>query len=81
MVIFNMKWKKYNEIQLTKNIMDLNIRKMTNHTPSKKDINKKNVKPTNNTQEINTIIYYWQIHICLKCEFVPCRLINTLCLN
>ena len=34
MVIFNKKWKKYNEIQLTKNIMDLNIRKMTNHPPS-----------------------------------------------
>ena len=31
MVIFNMKWKKYNEIQLTKNKMDLNIRKITNH--------------------------------------------------
>ena len=34
MVRFNKKWKKYNEIQLTKNIMDLNIRKMTNHPPS-----------------------------------------------
>ena len=34
MVIFYMKWKKYNEIQLTKNKMDLNIRKMTNHPPS-----------------------------------------------
>ena len=34
MVIFNKKWKKYNEIQLTKNKMDLNIRKMTNHPPS-----------------------------------------------
>ena len=34
MVIFNKKWKKNNEIQLTKNIMDLNIRKMTNHPPS-----------------------------------------------
>ena len=33
MVIFY-KWKKYNEIQLTKNKMDLNIRKMTNHPPS-----------------------------------------------
>ena len=31
MVIFDKKWKKYNEIQLTKNQMDLNIRKMTNH--------------------------------------------------
>ena len=34
MVIFNKKWKKYNEIQLTKSKMDLNIRKMTNHPPS-----------------------------------------------
>ena len=35
MVIFYKKWKKYNEIQLTKNKMDLNIRKMTNHPPSR----------------------------------------------
>ena len=34
MVIFYKKWKKYNEIQLTKNKMDLNIRNMTNHPPS-----------------------------------------------
>ena len=34
MVIFYKKWKKYNEIQLAKNKMDLNIRKMTNHPPS-----------------------------------------------
>ena len=34
MVIFYKKWKKYNEIQLTKIKMDLNIRKMTNHPPS-----------------------------------------------
>ena len=34
MVIFYKNWKKYNEIQLTKNKMDLNIRKMTNHPPS-----------------------------------------------
>ena len=34
MVIFYKKWKKYNEIQLTKNKMDLNIRKLTNHPPS-----------------------------------------------
>ena len=34
MVIFYKKWKKYNEIQLTKNKMDLNIQKMTNHPPS-----------------------------------------------
>ena len=31
MVIFNIKWKKDNEIQLTKNKIDLNIRKMTDH--------------------------------------------------
>ena len=34
MVIFYKKWKKYNEIQLKKNKMDLNILKMTNHPPS-----------------------------------------------
>ena len=34
MVIFYEKWKKYNEIQSTKNKMDLNIRKMTNQPPS-----------------------------------------------
>ena len=41
MVIFYMKWKKYDEIQLTKNNMDLHIRNMTNHPPSpgyKRDI-------------------------------------------
>ena len=32
--MFYEKWKKYNKIQLTKNKMDLNIRKMTNHPPS-----------------------------------------------
>ena len=34
MEIFNKKWKKYNKIQLTKNKMDLNIRKMTTNPPS-----------------------------------------------
>ena len=34
MVVFDEKWKKYNEIQLTKNKMDLNNRKMNNHPPS-----------------------------------------------
>ena len=34
MLIFYKKWKKCNEIQLTKNKMDLNIRKMTNQPPS-----------------------------------------------
>ena len=33
-LIFYKKWKKYNEIQLTKNKMDLNIQKITNHPPS-----------------------------------------------
>ena len=33
MVIFYKKWKKYNEIKLTKSKMDLNIRKMINHPP------------------------------------------------
>ena len=37
MVIFYKKWKKYNEIQLTKNKMDLNIQKITNHPPSPKN--------------------------------------------
>ena len=35
MVTFYKKWKKYNEIQLTKSKIDLNIRKITtNHPPS-----------------------------------------------
>ena len=34
MSIFYKKWKKDNEIQLTKNKMGLNIRKMTNYPPS-----------------------------------------------
>ena len=33
MVIFYKKWKKYNEIQLAKNKINLNIRKMTNYPP------------------------------------------------
>ena len=33
MVIFYKKWKKYNEIQLTKIKMDLNIWKITYHLP------------------------------------------------
>ena len=32
--IFNKKWKKYNEIQLTKNKMDFNSLIMKNHPPS-----------------------------------------------
>ena len=34
MVLFYNKWKKLNEIELTKNKMDLNNRKMINHPPS-----------------------------------------------
>ena len=34
MEIFYKIWKKYNEIQLTKNKKDLNNRKMINHPPS-----------------------------------------------
>ena len=41
MVIFYKKWKKYNEIQLTNNKMDLNIRKMTNY-PTDEKLNTKN---------------------------------------
>ena len=39
MVIFYKKWKKYNEIQLTKNKMDLNNRKMTNHPSTNQSTN------------------------------------------
>ena len=34
MLLFYKIWKNYNEIQLTKNKMDLNNRKMKNHLPS-----------------------------------------------
>ena len=34
MLVFYKKWKKYNEIQLTENEMDLNNQKMTNHQSS-----------------------------------------------
>ena len=47
MVIFYKKWKKYNETQLTKNKMDLNIRKMTNHPPSPEAIKTKLNKQLN----------------------------------
>ena len=42
MEIFHKKWKKYDEIQLIKNKMDLNIRKITNlHPPQISHINEK----------------------------------------
>ena len=44
MVIFNMKWKKYNEIQLTKNKIDLNIQKIPNHPPSPEEYDKPRLK-------------------------------------
>ena len=37
MVIFYKKWKKYNKIKLTKNKMDLNIRKITHHFQESKN--------------------------------------------
>ena len=43
MAIFYKKWKKYNEVQLTKNKIDLNIRKMTNHPPSPEAIKLNNI--------------------------------------
>ena len=46
MVILYKKWKKYNEFQLTKNKMDLNIRKMTNHPPSPEVLNIKQINST-----------------------------------
>ena len=52
MVIFYKKWKKYNEIQLTKkNKMDLNNRKMTNHPHPPLNLNNKS-KYTQRCQDI-----------------------------
>ena len=45
MVIFKKKLKKYNEIQLTKNNVDLNNRKMTNHPPSPGEVYEDNNEP------------------------------------
>ena len=56
MVIFYKKWKKYNEIQLTKNKMDLNIRKMINHPPSPGE---ERVKTQSNTIMINITCWYY----------------------
>ena len=43
MVVFYKTWKKYNKIQLTKNKMYLNNRKMTNH-PRQQFINNNGTK-------------------------------------
>ena len=40
-VVFHKIWKKYNEIQLTKNKMDLNNGKMTIHPPHSEEKLKK----------------------------------------
>ena len=46
MVIFYKKWKKYNEIQLTKDKMDLYNQKLTNHPPSPEScIKRSNINP------------------------------------
>ena len=52
--IFYKIWKKYNEIQLTKNKIDLNSRKMTNHPPSsvQKSLSLYNI----NTSLINEVV-------------------------
>ena len=54
-ILINVKWyyfmrhgKKYNEIQLTKNKMDLNNRKMTNHPPSPEILWRHIIRPFNN---------------------------------
>ena len=39
MVVIYKKWKKYNELQLTKNKIDLNNLKIKNHPPLPKSIN------------------------------------------
>ena len=38
LLVFDKIWKKYNEIQLTKNKMDLNNRKIKKHQPSQEYI-------------------------------------------
>ena len=57
MVIFYKKWKKYNETQLTKNKMDLNIRKMTNHPPSP-EANRANKHTIANNNKHNIVVFY-----------------------
>ena len=57
MVIFYKKWKTYNEIQLAKNKMDLNNRKMTNHPPST------GIKYNNNNKHNMLVLYKrWKKH-------------------
>ena len=43
-VVFYKIWEKNNEIQLTKNKMDLNNRKMTNHPPSPDEISETGIE-------------------------------------
>ena len=75
MVIFYKKWKKYNEFQLTKNKMDLNIRKMTNHPPSPEISEKKR----NTTQEkenpsLNNFPKFLHINLPLSKNLILLRL-------
>ena len=63
MVIFYKKWKKYNEIQLTKNKMDLNIRKMTNHPPSPVGLYETNTSLHRKHYTVKIITLYNKIRI------------------
>ena len=60
MVIFYKNLKKYNEIQLTKNKMDLNIGKMTNHPPSSGTAYHILIKYNNNKHNIVTFYKIWK---------------------
>ena len=51
MVIFYKKWKKYNEIKLPNNKMNLNNRKMKNHPP-------RNILDDNNNNTCKGILLY-----------------------
>ena len=54
-IIFYKKWKKYYEIQLTKNKMDLNNRKMKNNPPSPVLLLGNHERVDKNNLEINTL--------------------------
>ena len=62
MVTFYKKQKKYNKIQLTKNKIDLNIRKMTNHPPTPVDLYKNSyVKNMREILHLEIIQSFWRI--------------------
>ena len=60
MAIFYKIWKKYNEIQLAKNEMDLNNRKMKNHPPSPDNSLIKKILFKVGINCINNIIYKYK---------------------